>query len=183
MLKANPVGPFTCLYHDDQLVTDRGQIHTLLEESWQPIFPSILIYRNTFYSARSLYLTSHFPKLTLDDMHSVLTKKLKRNTATGTNGWRAHEFKSLPDCFLLTLLHVFHLSDNKVASPLPFISPTLFLSPGVPRVHHLAFGLLPFYRSHIEFTLAYDVKPFRNGKLNGFIPLNMPFAKDVAAKV
>ena len=62
-------------------------------------------------SLLGLVLPFSFPRLTLDDLPYVLRKKLKTNTATGLDGWRPHEIKSLPDCLLSALLDVYTLCD------------------------------------------------------------------------
>ena len=60
------------------------------------VFLTIVLY--------SIYDTSHLPPLTLDYIQFVIKKKLKRNTATGLDGWRPHDFKLVPDCLLQALL-------------------------------------------------------------------------------
>lgn len=121
------VEPFTYLYHEDRLITDRKQIDEILQSSWRPVFSKYprkdnkgIQYRDSFYSSVSPYSVTHFPPLTLDDMHYVFKKKLKGNTATGIDGWRAHEFKALPDCLLAALLDIFHLSEQRGYFPSSF---------------------------------------------------------------
>lgn len=94
--------------------TDRSQIDRLLQESWNPIFaryPEGEDKAADYHTGVSLvpgtYPLYSLPRLTLDDFHYVLRKKLKNNTATGLDGWRPHEFKNLPNCLLSALLKIF----------------------------------------------------------------------------
>ena len=119
LIKGKSVEPFTCLQHQGCIITDRSRIDTLLQDSWNPIFakyPNGETKARDYYALFSLspgdYPQYSLPPLTLDDMHYVLRKKLKNNTATGLDGWRPHELKSLPDCLLLALLDVFHLCEK-----------------------------------------------------------------------
>lgn len=113
LVKGKLVESFTYLYHEDRLSTDRKQIEEILQSSWRSIFSKYprkenkgIQYRDSFYSSVSPYSVTHFPPVTLDDMHyvTVLKKKLKRNTATGIDGWRAHELPCLTVCWLHYLI-------------------------------------------------------------------------------
>ena len=71
-------------------------------------------------------------------LHLVIcTMFLGRNlsvTATGLDGWRAHEFKSLPDCLLTARLDIFHLSEQQGYFPSSFYhSYTTFIPKGPSR--------------------------------------------------
>ena len=80
------------------------------------------------------YPTSSFSRPTLDDLHYVLRKKLKTNTATGLDGWRPHELKSLPDCLLAALLDVYDLCEQVGRFPSSFYhSYTTLIPKGLAR--------------------------------------------------
>ena len=74
-------------------------------------------YRQSFYRSDSPFSSFVFPSLTLDDIHYVLSKKLKPSTATGLDGWRPSEIKQLPDCLLQALLDIFHLCEAQGKFP------------------------------------------------------------------
>ena len=119
LVKGKSVEPFTCLQHQGRIITDRSQIDTLLQEAWNPIFAKYpegenkaVDYHTAFPLTPGTYPSSSFPRLTLDEFHYVLRKKLKTNTGTGLDGWRPHEFKNLPDCLLSALLDIFHLCEQ-----------------------------------------------------------------------
>lgn len=119
LVKGKFVEPFTCLQHEGNIVTDCKQIDRSLQEAWNPIFakyPAGETKSDEYHAAFSLapgsYPTSSFSRPTLDDLHYVLRKKLKTNTATGLDGWRPHELKSLPDCLLAALLDVYDLCEQ-----------------------------------------------------------------------
>ena len=78
-----------------------------------------------------VYITVHI----LDDIHYVLSKKLKPSTATGLDGWRPSEIKQLPDCLLQALLDVFHLCEAQGQFPSSFYyySYTTLIPKGVSR--------------------------------------------------
>ena len=141
LIKGKSVEPFTCLQHQGCIITDRSRIDTLLQDSWNPIFakyPNGETKARDYYALFSLspgdYPQYSLPPLTLDDMHYVLRKKLKNNTATGLDGWRPHELKSLPDCLLLALLDVFHLCEKIGRFPSSFYySYTTLIPKGVAR--------------------------------------------------
>ncbi len=86
------------------------------------------------YPSDSPYPTVSFPKLTLEDLHYVLSKKLKNNTATGLDGWRPSEIKQLSDCLLLALLDVYNLCEYKGHFPSSFYySYTTLIPKGLSR--------------------------------------------------
>ena len=127
LVKGKSVEPFTYLLHNGNVVTDRQQIDVLLQEAWKPIFVKYPTseskgssYRQTFYPLSSPFSTFLLPELTLDDLHYVFKKKLRTHTATGPDGWRAHEFKALPDCLLQALLDIFHLAEQQGKFPASF---------------------------------------------------------------
>ena len=64
-----------------------------------------------FTPMKSSFPPFSFPPLTLDDVHYILSRKLKPSAATGLDGWRPSEIKQLPDCILQALLDVFHLCE------------------------------------------------------------------------
>ena len=141
LIKGKSVEPFTCLQHQGRIITDRSQIDTLLQDSWGPIFakyPNGETKAQDYSALFSLTPGTHpqysLPPLTLDDMYYVLRKKLKNNTATGLDGWRPHELKSLPDCLLLALLDIFHLCEKIGRFPSSFYySYTTLIPKGVAR--------------------------------------------------
>ena len=131
------------------------QIDQLLQHAWNSIFAKYGTdenkaddYRNSFYPTDSPFSTVSFPKLTLEDLHYVLSKKLKNNTATGLDGWRPSEIKQLPDCLLLALLDVYNLCEPKATFLLPSTIPILLLFLKDYRVLRLVFVLLQFFLSH-----------------------------------
>ena len=155
LVKGKFVEPFTCLQSEGQLVTDRQQIDQLLQHAWNSIFAKYGTdenkaddYRNSFYPTDSPFSTVSFPKLTLEDLHYVLSKKLKNNTATGLDGWRPSEIKQLPDCLLLALLDVYNLCEPKATFLLSSTIPILLLFLKDYRVLRLVFVLLQFFLSH-----------------------------------
>ena len=141
LIKGKSVEPFTCLQHQGRIITDRSHIDTLLQDSWRPIFAKYpngetksQDYSALFSFTPGTYPQYSLPPLTLDDIHYVLRKKLKNNTATGLDGWRPHELKSLPDCLLLALLDVFHLCEKTGRFPASFYySYTTLIPKGVAR--------------------------------------------------
>ena len=127
LIKGKFVEPFICLQTDNGLITDRAQIDTLLQQAWSPIFAKYPTpedkaseYRNSFYPHESPFPSFSFPPLTLDDVHYILSKKLKPSAATGLDGWRPSEIKQLPDCILQALLDVFHLCETQGKFPSSF---------------------------------------------------------------
>lgn len=132
--------------------------------------------------ARSLPAFS-LPTLTLDDLRYVLSRKLKSNTATGSDGWRPHELKSLPDCLLLALLDIFSFVRLLVTSHPPFTIHILFLFPRELRGLHLAYDLLLFYQFPIDCMLAFVARLCFNGRIPGSTPPNVLSVKDVALRV
>ncbi len=141
LIKGKFVEPFTCLQTDTGLITDRTHIDTLLQQAWNPIFAKYLAsedkareYRQSFYPSDSPFPSVAFPRLTLDDMHYVLSKKIKPSTATGLDGWRPSEIKQLPDCLLQALLDIFHLCAAQGHFPSSFYySYTTLIPKGVSR--------------------------------------------------
>lgn len=98
LAKGKSVEPFTCLQHQGHIVTDRSQIDRLLQAAWTPIFArypegedKATDYHTTFSLVPGTQPSCSFPRLSLEDFHFVLCKKLKANTATGLDGWRPHE--------------------------------------------------------------------------------------------
>lgn len=97
-LKANSL---SLLQHEGDIITDRGRIDTSLQEAWNPIFAKYPTgetkaeeYNAAFALAPGSHPPSSFARPTLEDLHYVLRKKLKSNTATGLDGWRPHELVS-----------------------------------------------------------------------------------------
>ena len=141
LIKGKFVEPFTCLQTDTGLITDRTHIDTLLQQAWNPIFAKYPApedkareYRQSFYPSDSPYSSTAFPRLTLDDIHYVLSKKLKPSTATGLDGWRPSEIKQLPDCLLQALLDIFHMCEAQGSFPSSFYySYTTLIPKGVSR--------------------------------------------------
>lgn len=185
LVKGKSVEPFTCLQHQGRIVTDRSQIDRLLQEAWNPIFA---IYpegedkapdcHTTFSLVPGTYPSCSFPRLTLEDFHFVLRRKLKANTATGLDGWRPHELKSLPDCLLSALLDIYHLCEQVGHFPSSsYYSYTTLIPTKVWLVPHLVCGLSPFFLYLIDFMPVFVVRHYLNGRTHGFIPRNSPFVR------
>ena len=130
-----------------------NQIEEILQSSWRSIFSKYprkenkgIQYRDSFYSSVSPYSVTHFPPVTLDDMHyvTVLKKKLKRNTATGIDGWRAHELPCLTVCWL-HLLDIFHLSEQRGYFPSSFYQSYTTLIPKGSSRYLLLFLPFPYH--------------------------------------
>ena len=190
MIKGKSVEPFTCLQHQGRIVTDRSQIDTLLQHSWNPIFakyPNGETKANDYHTLFSLspgtYPQYSLPPLTLDDMHYVLRKKLKNNTATGLDGWRPHELKNLPDCLLLALLDIFHLCEKVGRFPSSFYySYTTLIPKGVART---PLSLRPITVLPVPYRLyvVYVGKHCSIGKILGYILHSLLSVKDVVLLV
>ena len=124
LVKGKFVEPFTCLYHEGTFITDRADIDLALQQAWNPIFAKYTDgenkaqeYRTSFYPTDSPHLPYNFPDPTLEDIQYVVSKKLKKDTATGLDGWRPSEFKQLPTCLLLALLDIYKLCESSGCFP------------------------------------------------------------------
>ena len=141
LVKGKFVEPFTCLQHEGNIITDWGRIDKLLQEAWMPIFAKYPTgetkaddYNNACALTPEVYPPTSFSRSTLEDLHYVLRKKLKSNTATGLDGWRPHELKSLPDCLLSALLDIYDLCEQVGRFPSSFYySYTTLIPKGLAR--------------------------------------------------
>ena len=171
---------YTTLAHLGRFIAQEGDSPRwahLLQEAWTPIFAKYpegedkaTDYHTTFSLIPGTYPSCSFPRLTLEDFHFVLRKKLKANTATGLDVWRPHELKSLPDCLLSALLDIYHLCEQVGHFPSSFTTLIPPLSLKVWLVPHLVCGLSPFMP-------VFVVRHYSNGRTLGFIPRNLPFVR------